>query len=46
MQLKGLMPGNYALQVIVLDGLAKEDRRMATQSMDFEVQASTQPQLN
>ncbi len=40
MHLKRLPPGNYALQVIVLDMLAKEKHRMAVQSIDFEVQES------
>jgi VWFA-related protein len=38
MHLKRLSPGDYALQVIVLDMLAKEKNRMAEQSIDFEVQ--------
>jgi hypothetical protein len=32
-----ITPGDYVLQVIVTDKLAKEKYRMATQSMDFEV---------
>jgi VWFA-related protein len=42
MHLKRLPPGNYALQVIALDMLAKKKYRMAVQSIDFEVQG---PQL-
>jgi len=38
MRLERLPPGIYALQVIVLDMLAKEKHRMALQSIDFEVQ--------
>jgi VWFA-related protein len=33
-----LVPGDYVLQVIVTDKLAKEKFRVATQSMDFEIQ--------
>lgn len=33
-----IAPGDYVLQVIVTDKLAKEKFRVATQSMDFEVQ--------
>ena len=32
-----LQPGEYILQVIVIDKLAKEDHRMATQWIDFEI---------
>lgn len=32
-----LLPGDYVLQVIVTDGLAKEKRRLATQYVQFEV---------
>jgi hypothetical protein len=32
-----ITPGDYVLQVIVTDKLAKEKYRVATQSMDFEV---------
>ena len=40
MQLGGkITPGDYVLQVIVTDKLAKEKYRVATQSMDFEIQA-------
>jgi VWFA-related protein len=38
MQLGGkITPGDYVLQVIVTDKLAKEKYRIATQSMDFEI---------
>ncbi|MCU1235211.1 MAG: hypothetical protein JWP63_3178, partial [Candidatus Solibacter sp.] len=38
MQLGGkITPGDYVLQVIVTDKLAKEKYRVATQSMDFEI---------
>ncbi len=38
MQLGGqIAPGDYVLQVIVTDKLAKEKFRVATQSMDFEI---------
>ena len=33
-----IAPGDYVLQVIVTDKLAKEKYRVATQSMDFEIQ--------
>lgn len=33
----GLPPGEYVLQIIVADGLAKEKSRTATQWIDFEV---------
>jgi VWFA-related protein len=46
LQLQQLMPGHYAIQVIVFDMLAKEDRQMAVQSMDFEIRASTTAQIN
>lgn len=40
MQLGGkISPGDYVLQVIVTDKLAKEKYRVATQAMDFEIQA-------
>jgi VWFA-related protein len=45
-QLQQLTPGNYSLQVIVHDLLAKEDRQMAVQSMDFEIRASANAQIN
>jgi hypothetical protein len=32
-----ITPGDYVLQVVVTDKLAKEKYRMATQSMDFEI---------
>lgn len=32
-----LQPGNYALQVIVSDNLAKEKKQIAAQSIDFEI---------
>jgi VWFA-related protein len=32
-----LAPGNYVLQLIVKDGLAKEKRQIATGSVDFEI---------
>jgi len=38
MQLKKIIPGNYILQVVVKDMLAKEKHRTAVQSIDFEVQ--------
>jgi hypothetical protein len=45
MQLGGkITPGDYVLQVIVTDKLAKEKYRVATQSMDFEIQAAPPPQ--
>ena len=34
---ENLLPGDYVLQVIVTDGLAKEKRRIATQYVQFEV---------
>ena len=34
----GMKPGDYVLQIIVTDKLAKEKFQTATQSMDFEVQ--------
>ncbi len=34
---KNLLPGDYVLQVIVTDGLAKEKKRIATQYVQFEV---------
>ena len=37
MELKTIAPGDYALQVIVLDMLAKEKDRVAVQSINFEV---------
>jgi VWFA-related protein len=37
MQLTQLAPGDYALQVVVTDGLAGKNDKIATQSMDFEV---------
>jgi hypothetical protein len=41
MQLGGkMMPGDYVLQVVVTDKLAKEKYQVATQSMDFEIQAA------
>jgi VWFA-related protein len=36
--LNGMKPGDYVLQVIVTDKLAKDKFQVATQSMDFEVQ--------
>ena len=38
MQLKKIAPGNYILQVVVKDMLAKEKHRTAAQSIQFEVQ--------
>ena len=38
MQLTQMAPGDYVLQVIVTDKLASEKNRIASQSMDFEVQ--------
>ena len=35
-----ITPGDYVLQVIVTDKLAKEKYRVATQAMDFEIQAA------
>ncbi|HLM56032.1 MAG TPA: hypothetical protein VK422_07855, partial [Pyrinomonadaceae bacterium] len=32
-----LVPGDYVLQVVVTDPLAKEKQRVATQWIDFEV---------
>jgi hypothetical protein len=44
MQLGGKMkPGDYVLQVVVTDKLAKEKYSVATQAMDFEIQAPGQP---
>jgi hypothetical protein len=37
MQLANAAPGHYALQVVVTDKLAKENYRIAVQSMDFEI---------
>ena len=37
-------PGDYGLQVIVTDKLVKKKRRVATQSLDFEIQAAPPPQ--
>jgi hypothetical protein len=38
MQLGGkITPGDYVLQLIVTDKLAREKYRVATQSMDFEI---------
>jgi hypothetical protein len=34
---KGIQPGDYVLQIIVKDLLAKENRQIATQWIDFEV---------
>jgi hypothetical protein len=34
---KEMSPGEYVLQVIVTDALAKENHRIATQWIDFEV---------
>jgi hypothetical protein len=36
--------GDYVLQAIVTDKLAKEKYRVATQAMDFEIQAAPPPQ--
>jgi VWFA-related protein len=45
MQLGGkIATGDYVLQVIVTDKLAKEKYRVATQAMDFEIQAALPPQ--
>ena len=45
MQLGGKMTaGDYVLQAIVTDKLAKEKYRVATQAMDFEIQAAPPPQ--
>jgi hypothetical protein len=38
MQLKKIVPGDYILQVVVKDMLAKEKHRTAAQSIHFEVQ--------
>ncbi len=32
-----LQPGDYALQIIVSDGLAKEKKQIASQLIDFEI---------
>ena len=32
-----LQPGDYALQLIVIDRLAKEDSRVGSQWIDFEI---------
>jgi hypothetical protein len=32
-----MVPGEYVLQLIVTDALAKEKRRVATQWIDFEI---------
>lgn len=37
MQLTKISPGDYVLQVIVLDNLRKDKNRIAAQSIDFEV---------
>jgi hypothetical protein len=34
---QNLLPGDYVLQVVVTDGLAKEKKRIATQYVQFEV---------
>lgn len=34
---ENLLPGDYVLQIVVTDGLAKEKRRIATQYVQFEV---------
>ena len=34
---ENLLPGDYVLQVVVTDGLAREKRRIATQYVQFEV---------
>ena len=39
-----ITPGDYVLQVIVTDKLAKEKHRGATQAMDFEIPAALPPQ--
>jgi VWFA-related protein len=45
MQLGGkIAPGDYVLQVIVTDKLAREKYRVATQAMDFEIRAGPPPQ--
>ena len=45
LQLGGkITPGDYVFQVIVTDKLAKEKYRVATQAMDFEIQAAVPPQ--
>lgn len=45
MQLGGqITPGDYVLQVIVTDKLAKEKYRVATQAMDFEIHPAVPPQ--
>jgi hypothetical protein len=44
MQLGKISPGDYVLQVVVTDKLAKEKYRVATQAMDFEIQAASSPQ--
>jgi hypothetical protein len=37
LQLGRIAPGDYVLQVIVTDKLAKDKYRTAVQSMDFEI---------
>ncbi len=39
MKLKVLLPGYYAMQLIISDLLADKDHQMAVQSMDFEIRA-------
>ncbi len=34
---KGIMPGEYVIQVVITDKLAKEKQRTATQWIDFEI---------
>jgi hypothetical protein len=44
MQLGGkIAPGDYVLQVIVTDKLAREKYGVATQAMDFEIRAAAPP---
>jgi hypothetical protein len=37
MELKKIAPGDYILQVIVRDRLAKKDHQIAVQSINFEI---------
>ena len=37
LQIGQAQPGDYVLQVVVTDKLAKEKYRIAAQSMDFEI---------
>jgi hypothetical protein len=37
LQISGITPGEYALQVVITDQLAKGQHQIATQWIDFEV---------